>query len=236
MPRSRYALRVANKHELPRELPPSQIRHESGGAIEEIFNSLSHAIGAGLSIAGLVALIMLTNQDPDPWKYVSFSVYGASQILLFLSSALLHSFAALPRIRYYLRIIDTAFIYVLIAGTYTPLALVAIRDSVGWIVFGIIWGLAVIGIVAKTAFFRERHILTDLLYLPMGWLILAFFRPVLQAVPAGFLVWVLIGAVAYTGGVAFYAWKKLPFSHTIWHLCVIAGSFAFFMAYSVYLT
>jgi hemolysin III len=226
---------MANANELPEELAPSEIRYESGGAIEEVFNSITHAIGAGLSIAGLVALIMLTNQDPDPWKYVSFSVYGASQIMLFLSSALLHSFASLPRIRYYLRIIDTAFIYVLIAGTYTPLGLVAMRDSVGWIVFGIIWGLAIVGIVMKSVVVKDRHIITDLLYVPMGWLILPFFRPILESTTTGFVVWALIGGICYTVGVGFYAWKKLPFSHTIWHLFVIAGSFSFFMAYSVHL-
>jgi hemolysin III len=141
----------------------------------------------------------------------------------------------MPRVRYYLRIIDTAFIYVLIAGTYTPLALVAMRDSVGWVVFGIIWGLAVIGIVLKSTVVKERNILTDLLYVPMGWLILPFFRPVLASTNPGFVVWALIGGVCYTVGVGFYAWKRLPFSHTIWHLFVIAGSVAFFMAYSVHL-
>ena len=226
---------MANAKELPEQLAPSEIRYESGGAIEEIFNSITHAIGAGLSIAGLVALIMLTNQNPDPWKYVSFGVYGASQIMLFLSSALLHSFAALPRIRYYLRIIDTAFIYVLIAGTYTPLALVAMRESVGWIVFSIIWGLALIGIVLKSTVVKDRHILTDLLYVPMGWLILPFFHPVLESTNPAFVVWAVIGGLSYTVGVAFYAWKRLPFSHTIWHLFVIAGSVGFFMAYSVHL-
>ncbi len=226
---------MGNANELPEQLAPSEINNESGGAIEEIFNSITHAIGVGLSIAGLVALIMLTNQNPDPWKYVAFSVYGASQILLFLSSTLLHSFAALPRIRYYLRIIDTAFIYVLIAGTYTPLALVAMRDAIGWTVFGIIWGLAVVGIVLKSTIIKERHILTDLLYVPMGWLILPFFRPILESTTTGFVVWALIGGICYTVGVGFYAWKKLPFSHTIWHLFVIAGSVSFFMAYSVHL-
>jgi hemolysin III len=109
------------------ELRPSEIQYESGGAIEETFNSITHAIGAGLAIAGLTALMMLTEMNPSPWKYASFLVYGVSQILLYLSSALVHSFASLPRIRYYLRIVDQSFVYLLIAGTYTPVTLLVMR-------------------------------------------------------------------------------------------------------------
>jgi hemolysin III len=210
------------------------VHHESGNAVEEIFNSLTHAIGAGLSIAGLVALLFITTLEPDPWKFVSFSVYGATQIMLFLSSAVLHSFATMPRIRYYLRIIDQAFVFVLIAGTYTPLALVAMRDNWGWTLFGVIWGLAVLGILLKV-FIPRGGVLTDLVYVPMGWLVLLFFRPFLESTSAGFALWALIGGACYTLGVAFYAWKRLPFSHTVWHLFVIAGSLSFFMAYAAHL-
>lgn len=220
--------------ELPRELRPSEVQHESGNAVEEIFNSLTHAIGAGLAIAGLIALISITGFEPSPWKYVSFSIYGATQIMLFLSSALLHSFATMPRIRYYLRIIDQAFIFLLIAGTYTPLALVAMRGNWGWTVFGIIWGLALLGIVLKV-FFPRGGVLTDLVYVPMGWLLLFFIRPFLESASPGFVMWALIGGVCYTAGVAFYAWKRLPFSHTVWHLFVIAGSVSFFVAYAAHL-
>ncbi len=221
--------------DVPHELKPSEIRHESGGAVEEIFNSITHAIGAGLSIAGLVALIMLTNENPDPWRYVSFTVYGASQILLYLSSALVHSFAAMPRTRYYLRIVDQSFVYLLIAGTYTPVTLVAMRGAWGWSIFGVVWGAAIVGILLKALVYREHHIVTDLLYIPMGWIIVIAIRPTIQAVSTGFLVWAGIGGLSYTLGVAFYAWKRLPFSHTIWHLFVIGGSVGFFMAFSLHL-
>lgn len=214
---------------------PAEIRYESGNAIEEIFNSITHAMGAGLAIAGFVALIMLTNMDPDPWKYVAYTIYGVSQILLYLSSALVHSFAALPRIRYYLRIVDQAFVYLLIAGTYTPVTLTAMRGPWGWTVFGIVWTMAIIGIVLKTTVFREHHIITDLLYIPMGWVMVIAFRPMMQVVPHGFAVWMLVGGLSYTIGVVFYAWRKLPFNHVIWHLFVVAGSVSFFMGYSVYL-
>jgi hemolysin III len=221
--------------QLPSEITPSEIRYESGNAIEEIFNSLTHAIGAGLSIAGLVVLLVLTGNDPTPWKYVAFSIYGASQILLYLSSAIMHSFAALPRIRAVLRVIDQVFVFVLIAGTYTPVTLIAMRESRGWLVFGLIWGLAVVGIVIKTAFNRRQSMLTDLIYLPMGWLIVIAFRPLTAATTPGFIAWMLIGGACYTVGVLFYAWKRLPFNHVAWHLFVIGGSFSFFMAYALHL-
>lgn len=217
------------------QLRPSEIRYTSGGAIEEIFNSITHAVGAGLSIAGLVALIMLTHEDPSPWKYVSFSVFGASQILLFLSSALMHSFAALPRIRYYLRLVDQAFVFLLIAGTYTPVTLIAMRGNWGWLVFGVVWGVAIAGIILKTVILRRPHLATDLLYIPMGWIIVFAFRPMMQVVPPGLIAWTLTGGAIYTIGVVFYAWKKLPFNHVIWHLFVLGGSVAFFVGYSVYL-
>lgn len=217
------------------ELRPSEIKYESGGAIEEIFNSITHAIGAGLAIAGLTALIMLTNMDPSPWKYASFIVYGVSQILLYLSSALVHSFASMPRVRYYLRIVDQSFVYLLIAGTYTPVTLLALRGPWGWTVFGVIWGFALIGIILKSTIYKSHHIITDLLYIPMGWVIIFAIRPLLDMAPSGFLMWALVGGLFYTGGVVFYASRRIPFSHTIWHLCVIGGSVSFFMGFSLYL-
>ena len=221
--------------ELPEAIHPHDIRYESGNAIEEIFNSLTHAIGAGLAIAAFVALIMLTNMDPDPWKYAAYTIYGVSQILLYLSSALVHSFAALPRIRYYLRIVDQAFVYLLIAGTYTPVTLTAMRGPWGWTVFGIVWSMAIIGIFLKTMVFREHHIITDLLYLPMGWVMVIAIKPMMEMVPTGFMLWMLAGGICYTVGVVFYVWRKLPFNHVIWHLFVLAGSLSFFMGYSVHL-
>lgn len=218
----------------PHQLLPSEIRYESGGAVEEIFNSLTHAIGAGLSIAGLVVLILLTNRNPDPWRYVSFTIYGTSQIMLFLSSAVMHSFAALPRVRHYLRIIDQAFIFLLIAGTYTPMTLIAMRGNGGWVVFGVIWTIALIGIVLKVAVFRRPHIASDLLYLAMGWVIVFAFRRVSEVVPRGFIVSMIIGGVTYTLGVLFYALKRVPFSHVIWHIFVLGGSISFFLGYAVY--
>ncbi|TVR68967.1 MAG: hemolysin III family protein [Spirochaetaceae bacterium] len=219
----------------PRELRPSEIRYESGGAIEEIFNSLTHAIGIGLSIAGLTVLMLLTRGDPSPWKYAGFIVYGVSQILLYTSSALMHSFAALPRIRYYLRIVDQCFIYLLIAGTYTPVILVGMRTVAGWTVFAIVWTLAIAGIILKATIFRTPHIISDLLYLPMGWTLIVAIRPMIRTLPEGLLFWMLLGGLCYTGGVVFYAWRRLPFGHMVWHLAVLAGSVSFFLGFSLHL-
>lgn len=219
---------------LVRELRPSEIKYESGNAVEEIFNSLTHAIGAGLSIAGLTALLMLTHENPSPAKYISFSIYGVSQILLYLSSALMHSFAGLPRVRYYLRIVDQSFVYLLIAGTYTPVTMLVLPAPWGWTVLAIIWSFALIGIFLKAFVFRTHHIISDLLYIPMGWTIVIALRPLLASATPGFLFWMLMGALCYTGGVTFYALKRVPFSHTLWHLCVMGGSVSFFMGFSLY--
>ncbi len=226
---------MASAAVLPEEVRPSETHYESGGAVTEILNSLTHALGAGLSIAGLVALLILSAADPSPWKTVAFSIYGASQILLYFSSATMHGFWAFPRLRYYLRIIDQAFIYIMIAGTYTPLCLIAMRGNWGWLVFAIVWSLAVAGVFLKSVVFKEPHILSDLLYLPMGWMLLFVFRPVIESTPRGFVVWALIGGACFTVGIIFYALQRIPFFHTIWHLFVIGGSVAFFLAYALHL-
>ena len=220
---------------LPYEIKPSEIHYDSGGAIEEIFNSVTHAIGAGLSIAGLIVLLVLTGDQASAWQYVAFSIYGASQILLYLSSAIMHSFAALPQTRSVLRVIDQAFVFVLIAGTYTPVCLIAMRGNGGWIVFGVIWALAIAGILTKTVFVRRPSLFTDLLYLPMGWLIVFASRPLIQTTSREFASWLLVGGICYTIGVVFYAWKRLPFNHVVWHLFVIAGSISFFLGFALHL-
>ena len=226
---------MSSSETLLEEISPSQVRYDSGGAVEEIFNSLTHAIGAGLAIAGLVTILILTGNDPSPWKYVGFSIFGTSQILLFLSSAVMHGFATLPRIRRSLAVFDHALIYVLIAGTYTPLCLIAMRGNWGWVILGIIWGLAIIGIVLKTIFFDRTRLIANLLYVPMGWLIVLFFRPLLQTTSVQLIVWAMIGGVCYTGGVIFYAWLKFRFSHVIWHLLVLVASVSFFVGYVLHL-
>ena len=204
--------------------------------VEEKLNSLTHGIGAGMSIAGLVFLLVLTKmKGGGTLHYVSFSLYGAFQILLYLSSALTHQFSDIPGTAKPLRIIDQASIYLLIAGTYTPLALLGLKGVWGWTLFGIIWSLALTGILFKTLLFREKHIVSDLFYLPMGWLILIAFKPLLRTMPGGFVLWALFGGLMYSLGIFFYLTERIPFAHVIWHLFVMAGSIGFYLGFVFYL-
>ncbi|KGE73326.1 hypothetical protein DC28_04130 [Spirochaeta lutea] len=202
--------------------------------MEEIFNSLTHAIGAGLSIAGLVVLLIVTGENPDPWKYVSFSIYGTTQIILYLSSALLHGFADFPRIRQRLERLDHGAIYLLIAGTYTPLSLVILRGAAGWWLFGVVWAIAIIGLCMKLFVMKKLPLIVDALYLPMGWLIVFVLGPFLRQSPPGFILWAVIGGLSYSLGFIFYAWRSLRFAHVIWHLFVLAGSVSFYLGYAMY--
>ncbi|MDA3958509.1 hemolysin III family protein [Oceanispirochaeta sp.] len=205
-------------------------------SIEEKLNALTHSIGAGLSIAGLIILLVLTKQrGGSTLAYVSFSIYGSFQILLYLSSSLTHQFSDIPRLSSIFRIIDQAAIYLLIAGTYTPFVLLGLGGTWGWTLFGIIWGLALLGILLKTIFIREKHILSDLLYLPMGWLMIIAIKPMIQVFPLGILKWLIMGGLSYTIGILFYLTKKVPLSHVIWHLFVLSGGIGFYMGFVFYL-
>ena len=226
---------MSGRAELPEELLPSQIHGDCGDSTEEILNSITHAIGAGLAIAGLVALVILTGRDPSPWKYLAFSIFGASQILLFLSSALTHGFTARPRIRRRFSVLDFTFIYVLIAGIYTPVCLIAMRGSWGWAMLGVVWGLATIGIVLRAVFFDKTRQLGNLLYIPMALSILPVWRPMLQSTSIQFATLIAIGGAWYALGLIFYLWRRLPFSHVIWHLFIIGGSASFFAAFVLHL-
>ncbi|MBN2307611.1 MAG: hemolysin III family protein [Candidatus Hydrogenedentes bacterium] len=196
---------------------------------EEVANSVTHGIGAGLSIAGLSVLVSLAAVRGDAWRVVSFSVYGSTLVMLYLASTFYHSFRS-PRVKRVLRVIDHASIYLLIAGTYTPFTLVCLRGAWGWSVFGIMWGLALIGVVSKVFLIGRFRILSVAVYVAMGWFVVLVLKPTLAAVPAGGIAWLVAGGCAYTFGVVFYAWKSLPYNHAVWHLFVMAGSISHFFA------
>ena len=203
---------------------------------EEKLNAFTHNIGAGLSIGGLVFLLYLTKLGGGTAiHYISFSLYGAFQILLYLSSGLTHSFTDKPRAHGILRIIDQASVYLLIAGTYTPVALVTLGGAWGWSIFGVIWGMALLGITFKILMGPGKHIISDLFYLPMGWTIVIAIKPLIHAAPRGFLMWMSIGGLCYTVGVVFYLHKRMPFSHVLWHLFVLGGSISFYLGFAKYL-
>jgi hemolysin III len=195
---------------------------------EEVANSITHGIGVLLSIAGLAVLVNFSTTRGDTWHIVSCSIYGATLILLYTASTLYHS-VPVPRIKGLLRTIDHSAIYLLIAGTYTPFMLVNLRGPWGWSLFGTIWGIAILGIILKTTSFGRLPGISLGFYLTMSWIIVIAIKPMLAVLDKGGLELLILGGLAYTAGVVFYVWEKLPYSHAIWHLFVMAGSaFHFF--------
>lgn len=204
--------------------------------LDEILNSITHGIGILLSIAALVILVVFASIRPygDAWKIVSFSVYGFSLILMFTASTLYHSIRN-PRYKTFFNLFDHAAIFVLIAGTYTPFTLVSLRGPWGWSIFGVIWGLALIGVVFKLFFYHDRlRTLSAWIYFLMGWIILIAIRPMIMEVPSQGLWWLLGGCLTYSLGIPFYLRKQNRFNHVVWHLFVLGGAITHFFAIFLY--
>lgn len=200
---------------------------------EEIANSVTHGMGLALSLAGLAVLVTLAALRGTAWHIVSCAVYGATLVILYAASTLYHS-ARGPRVKRVLRILDHSAIYLLIAGTYTPFALVTLRGAWGWSLLGVVWGLALAGILWKVWFVDRFVVVSTTVYLVMGWLAVIAAKPLLAALPAGGIAWILAGGLCYTAGVVFFGWKKLPYGHTVWHVLVVAGSVCHFLAVLLY--
>jgi hemolysin III len=200
---------------------------------EELVNVITHGIGAAFGIAGLGALVVGAWRHSDAWRTASFIIYGATLVLLYLASAFYHG-ARSPRTKRLLQFFDHTAIYLLIAGTYTPFTLVSLRGPWGWTMFGLIWGLAVTGILLNVFFFGRLGFISTILYLLMGWLVVIAIKPVMDAVSFRGLVWLVAGGLSYTVGVVFYAWHRLPYAHPIWHLFVLAGSVFHYFAIFFY--
>ena len=199
----------------------------------ERMNSISHVVGAGLALAGLVILVVHASQKGDPWKIVSFSVYGATLLVLYSFSALYHSTRGASKKIF--QKLDHSAIYLLIAGSYTPFTLVTLRGAWGWSIFGVIWGLALFGIIQDTLIGRGRRILSVVVYLLMGWFALVAIRPLAHALPGAGMAGLIAGGVFYTTGVLFYALdKKIAFGHEIFHLFVLAGSACHYLTILLY--
>jgi hemolysin III len=190
---------------------------------EEIANATTHGLGATLAAAGLALLVTLAALHGDAWRVVAFSLYGTSLVLLYACSTLYHALPW-PRAKAIFHRLDHAAIFLLIAGTYTPLALITLRGCWGWSLFGVEWGLAVVGILVKTLLFGRYRRVGVAVYVAMGWLALVAVKPLVAVLPVGGLLWLLAGGLAYTGGVAFYVRRSLRFHHAIWHVFVLAGS------------
>ncbi len=189
---------------------------------EEVASLWTHAAGVVLSFVALGVMLYLAGGDPR--KTVSAAVFGVSLVMLYSASTLYHFLTGL-RWKSRMQALDHACIYLLIAGTYTPVCLVALRGAWGHTLLALVWAMAAAGVVVKLAMkTRRTHWVSTALYLVMGWLVVVAIVPLARVMPAGGMAWLVAGGLAYTGGIAFFAWRSLPFNHAVWHLFVLAGS------------
>ncbi|MCM3038320.1 hemolysin III family protein [Paenibacillus motobuensis] len=211
---------MANTHTYPRR--------------EEVANAITHGIGAMLSLAGLVLLIVFSSLQGTAWHVVSFTIYGVSMLLLYVCSTLVHSFKE-GKVKDLFEFFDHSSIYLFIAGTYTPLLLIAVRGPLGWSLFGVVWGIALLGVLFKAFFVKRFLFMSTIFYLIMGWLIIIAWGPLTAAIPQPGIVLIVTGGILYTLGTIFYVWRIFPYHHAIWHLFVLAGSVTHFFAILLYL-
>jgi len=200
---------------------------------EERVNISSHAIGLLLSVAALALLMIHASANGDIRHIVSFSIFGASLIILFAASTIYHSTRD-PDSRARLRVVDHASIYILIAGTYTPFTLVTLNGSIGWTIFGITWGMALSGIVLKLFFTGRYELVSTFMYVFMGWIIVFAISPLIDNLSSDGLSWLVAGGIAYTVGAILYGIKKIKFNHAIFHVFVLIGAFCHFVAVYFY--
>ncbi|WP_308638546.1 PAQR family membrane homeostasis protein TrhA [Paenibacillus silvisoli] len=200
---------------------------------EEVANAITHGLGAVLSVAALVLLIVFAAIKGSASHVVSFTIYGSMMLLLYVASTLVHSFPEGKAKRVF-EIMDHSCIYLFIAGTYTPIVLHIVQGSAGWTLFGIVWGLALCGVVFK-AFYASKFLFTStLLYIAMGWIIVFAWGPLKAHLAPGGLQLLIAGGVLYTVGTLFYVWRSFTYHHAVWHLFVLGGSVLHFFAILLY--
>jgi len=200
---------------------------------EEKLNVISHGLGLVLSIIALIVLVVYSSKYGSNWHIISFSIYGASLILLYSASTFYH-YVQNPKWRQKLNVFDHSAIYVLIAGTYTPFTLIVLKGWVGWTIFGTSWGLAIFGIIFKLFFTGKYDKISTIAYVLMGWLIVFAIKPLINNFPLEGLLWLLAGGVYYTVGAILYSIKSIKYNHAIFHIFVLLGSFSHFMAVFFY--
>ena len=213
--------------------PQMALRPNHRSPAEEIAHSVTHGVGLLLSIVGLVVLVVFASSRGDAWHIVSVAIFGATLVVLYASSTFYHALPS-PKAKSVFQTLDHAAIYLLIAGTYTPFTLVNLRGGWGWTLFGLAWGIATLGVVLETTARHRMKILSVVLYLGLGWLVAIAVKPLLASVATGGLVLMVAGGLAYTGGVVFYASRRIPFNHAIWHVFVLGGSVCHFFAVLFY--
>ncbi|MCL4127207.1 UNVERIFIED_CONTAM: hypothetical protein GTU68_033258 [Idotea baltica] len=202
-------------------------------ATEEKLNVITHAIGLVLSIIALILLVIHANNHGTTRHIVSFSIFGASLILLYSASTFYH-YSQNPELRKKLNILDHAAIYVLIAGTYTPFTLITLKGTLGWTIFGVTWGIAIAGVFFKLFYTGRFEKISTAAYVAMGWIIVFAIKPLLENLPINGLYWLMTGGVFYTVGAILYSIPKIKYNHTIFHVFVLLGSFSHFMAVYFY--
>ncbi len=200
-----------------------QAHPEAHGPRAEFANSFTHGLGAVLGVAALVVMVVQASLHGSARDIVGASVFGASLVLLYTMSTLYHAFRG-PRVKFVFKVLDHNSIFVLIAGTYTPFCLRTLPPGWGWSIFGVIWGLAVLGIVFKSIFIRRLSWLSLAVYLGMGWIVVIAAKPLARHLPPEGLLWLGAGGLFYTLGTIFYGWRSLKFHHAVWHLFVLGGS------------
>jgi len=198
------------------------VHNVRGVRAEEIANSVSHGVGFVAALA-IAPVLILDAMPHGTLSIVGASVFATTMAILYLASTLYHAIPH-PGIKKVMRTVDHSAIYLLIAGTYTPFTLGVLRGAWGWTLFGIVWGLALLGVVLKASGSLRHPVISTTIYLAMGWLIVVAIGPLAARLPAGGLIWLAAGGLAYTGGVAFYAMKRVRYSHLVWHLFVLAGT------------
>lgn len=201
---------------------------------EEIVHAITHGVGALFSVAALVMLTVMAAMYGNAWHVVSFTLFGSTMLILYLSSTIVH---ALPEGRWkrLFEIFDHSSIYFFIAGTYTPFLFLAVKGVIGWTLFGIVWGLALVGTVFK-CFFVDRFLYTStIIYIVMGWLIVFAWKQLVSGLSPNGVLYLVIGGILYTVGAVFYVWRGFKFHHAVWHLFVLGGSVAHFFAVLVLL-
>lgn len=201
---------------------------------EEVFNSITHGVGVLFSLVALVLLVALASAQANALAIVAFSIYGFSMFFLYLSSTLYHSVFH-EKAKRILRTFDHISIYLLIAGSYTPVALITLEGTWRWVMMVLVWSIAIFGTIIKATNVKRLKKVSTALYIAMGWSAVIAIKPLLEMAPKGLLVWLLIGGLLYTSGVIFYTNKKIPFNHAIWHLFVLGGSTAHFIGFLIYL-
>ena len=199
----------------------------------ERFNAYTHLVGALLALAGAVVLIVLGAMKQDVWKIVSFAIYGASLVMLYSASTLYHSTRG--RLKAFFRKLDHTAIYLLIAGSYTPFTLVTLRGPWGWWLFGVIWVLALLGILQEFWLGKRTRVLSLIIYVLMGWIALVAVMPLVDTLSLAGFAWLAAGGLAYTAGIVFYVYdERFTHWHGIWHLFVVAGSALHYIAILLY--